>query len=259
MNYSERPSWVSPASPQNQGYNGYEESRSPSNHSSGGNSYYGSPTPASPPSNNIYGSSYPQASYAYPQNYASPNNAAYLSANDNNHYASPVLSPGDWNVASPNSMSGASTGTPYPTPSVSTSKDPFMYDQPTTANIPSLQNNAKSDLDIRRQIVASAKANALLRSHAQASAPSRLGAGYQQHGSAQHPTDPFQKTNGSKSSSGFQPRRLFGRERLATSSRKMKKATAEEDFETINDYKCQMDIDRQKDATNKALRLLEKF
>jgi hypothetical protein len=46
------------------------------------------------------------------------------------------------------------------------------------------------------------------------------------------------------------------KEKLASSTRKKKKATAEEDFETISDFKCQLDFDRERSAKKKALVLL---
>jgi hypothetical protein len=49
------------------------------------------------------------------------------------------------------------------------------------------------------------------------------------------------------------------KEKLATSTRKIKKPTAEEDFETVNDYKCQLDFEREEWAQKKALALLAKF
>ena len=243
MNYSETPSWAYPASPQNQGHYGYEESRSPSNNSSGS-------------SNNPYA-----------QQCVSPDNAAYLSGNDNNGYASPGLSPGDWNVSSPNytspdqhghysyaspgSQNGPSGTTPYPTPS-NANTEPFMYKDPSTASIPTLENNEKDSLDVRRQMAASAKATYLM----QEVCMSQGGQAARSHTAANQYLDPYSDPF---KRPGHRTHRIFGRERLATSTRKKKTVTPEEDFESITDYKCQLDIDRQKEAKSKALKLLSYF
>ena len=52
-----------------------------------------------------------------------------------------------------------------------------------------------------------------------------------------------------------QPRK----ERLATTTRKMKKPSAEDDYEKINDYKTVFDIEREKEAQRQALYLLKKY
>lgn len=47
-----------------------------------------------------------------------------------------------------------------------------------------------------------------------------------------------------------------GREKLATSSWIRKKAVAAEDFETVHDFKCQLDRDREQWAQKMALKLM---
>lgn len=49
------------------------------------------------------------------------------------------------------------------------------------------------------------------------------------------------------------------KERLATSTRKKKVVAPEEDYETINDFKSVLDIEREQEAERHALYLLKKF
>lgn len=49
------------------------------------------------------------------------------------------------------------------------------------------------------------------------------------------------------------------KECLATSTRKKKIVSAEEEYETIDDYKCQLHFDQEKEARQRALQLLEEL
>lgn len=63
-----------------------------------------------------------------------------------------------------------------------------------------------------------------------------------------------QEARGIKPNAEYSPLRFEPpKERLATSTRKKKAVTAEEDYESINDFKCQFDIDREKDTDRKSV------
>jgi hypothetical protein len=212
-------------------------------------SYYGAPNPVSP-SNDSYNS-----------HYASPSGVSATDSHRNNHYASPVISPGYWNTPSPNNPSPTQYASGSPTneaasPS-SARSGPFVYSStPQKLSLPrQLGAVEKSELDMGREKVASARALCLLQETFHRGAKPTTAA---EHKPVSQSTD--KPRIGPKKE--YQPQRRFwtaSKEKLATSTWKKKSITAEEDFENISDFKCQLDFDRQKYAQSKALKMLSDF
>jgi hypothetical protein len=123
----------------------------------------------------------------------------------------------------------------------------------------------KSELEIGREKVAGAKALCLMhetfgRSSDQptkARPQVRGGLTARQAAAQRHEQESKQENNLLKPA----PKLVVptAREKLASSTRKSKKPTAVEDFETIADFKCQLDLDRQEWAEKKALALLSRM
>ncbi len=244
---------------------------------------------------------------------------------DHNHYSSPVVSPGSWNVASPDAISDmlswdisspSSTSNssfadsaPPNTPSSrssqgSTTRTQDFIGLPTHLGKPEAVE--KNDLDIRRQKIAEVKARKLLQeSWAKEAGPGRTPASpprscpdFDDNGYAlrQEAVRRYKEkkrsakigttvngakigttvngakigttvngakigitVNGADSSALSNLPKLITpprKERLATSTRKKKIASPEEDFETIADFKSVVDLEREKEAQSTALRLL---
>jgi hypothetical protein len=268
FNYGETPAWAQPSSPQNQSY-GQHPSMPPSNRAN--NSYYGSPTPVSGENTSSNTSYYGAPNPVSPSNdshgnyYASPSGVSASGDRCNNHYASPALSPGDWNTPSPNNPSPTqhtqySNGSPKNDASSPSSarSAPFMYSSaPQKLDLPRQLGAEKSELDIGREKVAGARALCLMQETFDRRSPQKK---THSSGAARRPSS--QTMDMQKIAKKDYPRRRFltaSKEKLATSNRKKKTITHEEDFENISDFKCQLDVDRQKDAQNKALKMLSYF
>ena len=229
---------------------------------------------------------------------ASPTNS------DNNSYGSPALSPGSWNVPSPDadqanwnvsspqsynsnssgsSRSSRSGAPPATSSSVSSSGSTTTHDfigLPLNLGKPNAIPKTKHD--VKRQRRSELKAQDLLRDNW----------GNQSTGSERTPapttvshSDPedggyalrmqaireykekkrlakieaFKKGETPKSVGPPRVLRQTPKERLATTTRKKKVASPEEDYETINDYKSTLDIEREREAKQTALDLLKKF
>ena len=185
---------------------------------------------------------------------------------DNNHYASPAISPGNWNVVSPNSSvyssqgsvnSNVSPANPAASPASSQSRASGSRSGSVPSGTPSSVSSrstrsansarsplslptklGKSSLDIRRENVAGAKALALM---------------HENFGACSDVVKTSVRT--SSVQSGARTIRVK-REKMATSTRKKNLPTEEEDFETINDFKEYYDLERENEAEKRAVALI---
>lgn len=256
------PGWSEGASPQIQGYHGNNVT-SPSNSS-----------------NYSYGSQSPQNQGYYGNNVTSPSNS------DNNYYESPAVSPGNWNVPSPyggsiqsypspdTSFQGSENGsTPPATPSsVSSSSSHATHNE---LDLPSELGRKprveKNELHRGRERAVNNKALMLIEQNFGAEnkpqprtplGPGGPGMSAREAAIMRYKSQKKLEAVGLKAGQKFQtaPKLLAisakSREKLASSTRKKKKTTPEEDYETISDFKCQLDRDREKWAQKQALSLL---
>eukprot|EP00934_Nitzschia_sp_Nitz4_P000950 Nitzschia sp. Nitz4//scaffold122_size67431//24937//25602//NITZ4_006083-RA/size67431-processed-gene-0.39-mRNA-1//-1//CDS//3329534397//950//frame0 len=214
------------------------------------------------------------------QNYSeTPHWVVSPSNSDHNYYGSPATSPGGWNVASPVSATGFPGTPPAVIPNGATNTHDFLGLPEDSEKHAKLE---KDDLDIRREKIAHARAQKLMARHV---------------GVEQVPTSPMSPASSTSSelddngyairqakireykekkrqakvegSAATSPRPMTlsppgcvvkpRKECLATTTRKKKAVTAEEEVETINDYKCPYDLDREKEAKKRALKLLEEL
>lgn len=208
------------------------------------------------------------------QSYGS-NTIASPGYSDNNHYMSPAVSPGEWNVVSPNrdhfnySSRGSSTSgslndstasvTPWSTQSSS------GYNELELTSEFGKESDDKNDVDIRREKIAHARAQALFE-EAVGVTTSKSPQPFQPEQRVRNDSGSAVQEAASRryeerkrvAKAGLAPPSLFqpNKEGLASSTRKKTSPTEEEDFETIEDFKCQFDIDREKSAGKKALALL---
>jgi hypothetical protein len=232
---------------------------------------------------------------------ASPQNQVYYNgypvaspSSGNNHYRSPAVSPGDWNVTSPNSSAsspqdgshysydspnssvyGSSNGSvPSNTPSsVSSSSTSGPLELPAELGKTQVE---KSALEHRREKVANAKALSLMkqnfgsRTEGPTTSRPQVRSGSLTAKQAAAKRDEENNKMKIESHARYQEQKQLAKpaptlvprarkEILATSTRKIKKPTAEEDFETVDDYKCQLDFEREEWAQKKALALLARF
>lgn len=196
---------------------------------------------------------------------------------DNNYYASPAVSPGNWNVVSPNSSvyssqaasvhSHTSAVNPAASPGSTYSRSSESIPTGTPSSVSSRSSHStagsaarsplslpaklgkkhqkieKASLDVRREKVASAKALALMQEN--------FGACSDMPG----PSVSAGQAATMQSNARVLPTR---REKMATTTRKKKQPTAEEDFETINDFKDVWDLEQQTRAERRAVSLIRR-
>jgi hypothetical protein len=240
---------------------------------------------SAPPSWTDYGCPIsPQGSQGLPGEHCAvrSHNATSPGNSDNNSYPSPLISPGDWNVSSPSSnvssglhgsvqsFNGSSYGTPNSVPpgmesSVSSRASSCESPPSLPANLgnnPASDNRtvakkealksinqkfmSKTAVDREREQVASRRALALIE---QATAVQNMSHVTQYHPVGAAPSVKVRHTT------VIVP---DGCEHLATSTRKSTKAKVpDEDVESVDDFKCQYDKDREKWAKSMALRLFK--
>mmetsp|Transcript_15354 Transcript_15354/g.43253 ORF Transcript_15354/g.43253 Transcript_15354/m.43253 type:complete len:230 (-) Transcript_15354:296-985(-) len=166
---------------------------------------------------------------------------------------------------SPHGSIGSSSSSPRSVPSgLALPSDLGIKKKRSTSTSPS--NVERKDLFLRREIVANKKALALMDQTVNPAAAAAMK--MEADTESLNKTRPSKKqaaANRQKSKLKYQaakysnePRRVSikAKEKLAETSRSVKIISAEDEFETIADFKCQMDLDREEDATKKALRML---
>mmetsp|Transcript_31939 Transcript_31939/g.53409 ORF Transcript_31939/g.53409 Transcript_31939/m.53409 type:complete len:262 (+) Transcript_31939:62-847(+) len=212
---------------------------------------------------------------------SSPSRSGISANSDNNYYSSPGISPGDWNVPSPsslsspqsnaswNSLDSSMNGSPNSAPAAMTSSPPSISSNK-PPNLPSeLGSNKGCRLTDAERRIAMEKTNKrfLLKSQIdrerEQNAIRRANAMMKEATRNQKPEKKLLKT-----SKGPRCRADIvrdGREHLATSTWSKKttnsdKKTSPSDTEfeeNVDDYKCHLDREREKWAQKQALSLVK--
>jgi hypothetical protein len=219
----------------------------------------------------------PQNQGYYGHNVTSPTNS------DNNYYGSPAISPGSWNASSPHdgtnysypspdsSFQGSANGS---TPPSSPSSAPSSSTNHNELELPSelgKEHIKKNELDQRREKWANTEALKLMQEtvgrHTQTEEERRtqVRGGMTARQLRQAAAKRYEEKTKLKEASKAENQILkpapklvapTSKEKLASSTRQKKKPTPEEDYESIADFKCQLDIERERWAEKTALRLL---
>jgi hypothetical protein len=201
------------------------------------------------------------------------------SMSDNNSHGTPAISPGSWNVPTPESRISGPYDSPLSAQSRSSSSapphTPSSVSSASTGDYPALPSELgkveemKSFLDMERERLAESKALKLMSQTVGVTPQFRSGAGAltarqaaARRGEMQNDIAIESKNRYKEEKEKMKPIPILAtprqKERLATSTRKVKQSPeSEAEFgETVDDMKCELDREREQFAERKALRLL---